>query len=170
VEYLWWQRGIIYQVYVRSFQDSDGDGLGDLTGVIDRLDYLAWLGVDALWLTPFYPSPQVDTGYDVANYTDVDPVYGSLDVFDRLLAEAHRQNLRVIVDLVPNHTSDRHPWFVDARGSRDAAHRDWYVWLDPAPGGGPPNNWLSEFAGSAWQLDPAHASTTSTPSLSSSLT
>jgi alpha-glucosidase len=155
VSYRWWQRGIIYEVYIRSFQDSDGDGIGDLSGVIDRLDYLVWLGVDALWLTPFYPSPQVDMGYDVANYIEVDPTLGTLAVFDRLVAEAHSRNLRVIVDLVPNHTSDGHPWFVDALSSRNATHRDWYIWRDPAPGGGPPNNWLSEFGDSAWQLDGA---------------
>jgi alpha-glucosidase len=153
--YLWWQRGIFYEIYVRSFQDSDGDGIGDLAGIIERLDYLTWLGVDAIWLTPFYPSPLVDGGYDVANYTDVDPRLGSLETFDSVVAEAHRRSLRVIIDLVPNHTSDRHPWFVDARSSRDSAHRSWYLWRDPAPDGGPPNNWVSEFGGSAWAIDEA---------------
>jgi alpha-glucosidase len=151
----WWRRSVFYEIYVRAFQDSDADGLGDLAGIIDRLDYLVDLGIGAIWLTPFYPSPLVDGGYDVANYTDVDPRLGSLEVFDRLLAEAHQRGLRVVIDLVPNHSSDRHPWFVDARTSRDAAHRDWYVWRDPAPDGGPPTNWLSIFGGSAWELDAA---------------
>ena len=151
----WWQRAVFYEIYVRSFQDSDGDGLGDLAGIVDRLDYLSWLGIGAIWLTPFYPSPLVDGGYDVADYTDVDPRLGSLDAFDRLLAEAHRRGIRVVIDLVPNHSSDRHPWFVDACRSREAPHRDWYVWRDPGPDGGPPTNWLSIFGGSAWERDPA---------------
>jgi len=149
----WWQRAVFYEVYVRSFQDSNGDGIGDLAGVIDRLDYLEWLGVTAIWLTPFYPSPMVDGGYDIADYRGVDPRFGTLETFDRLVAEAHRRSLRVIVDLVPNHTSDQHPWFVDARSSRTARHRDWYLWHDPGPEGAPPNNWISEFGGSSWQLD-----------------
>lgn len=143
----------MYEIYVRSFQDSDGDGVGDLRGVIDRLDYLAWLGLDAIWLTPFYTSPMVDGGYDVASYTDVDLLFGSLETFDRLLEEAHRRGLRVVIDLVPNHTSDRHPWFIDSRRSVHAEHRDWYLWRDPGPDGGPPNNWLSVFGGGAWQFD-----------------
>jgi alpha-glucosidase len=149
----WWQLGVIYQVYPRSFADTDGDGNGDLAGVCERLDYLSWLGVDAVWLTPFYPSPMVDGGYDVADYTGVHPMFGTLEDFDRLLDEAHRRSLRVILDLVPNHTSDQHPWFLASRRSRDDPRRDWYIWRDPAPDGGPPNNWLAEFGGSAWTLD-----------------
>jgi glycosidase len=146
---------VIYQVYPRSFQDSDGDGVGDLEGVRQRLDYLVWLGVDALWLSPFYPSPQADFGYDVADYCDVDPLFGDLDAFDRLVADAHDRGLRLIVDWVPNHSSDRHPWFVESRRSRDSPKREWYVWRDPAPDGSPPNNWLSAFGGPAWTLDEA---------------
>ncbi len=151
----WWQRGVIYQIYPRSFQDSDGDGIGDLQGTIARLDYLAWLGVDAIWLSPVYPSPMADFGYDISDYTSIDPVFGTLSDFDRLVAEAHRRGLNVIMDLVPNHTSDRHPWFLESRTARGSAKRDWYVWRDPGPEGGPPNNWLSEFGGSAWEHDPA---------------
>ena len=144
---------MIYQVYPRSFQDSSGDGIGDLEGIRRRLDHLVWLGVDAVWISPFFPSPMVDFGYDISDYTDVDPLFGSLADFDRLLAEAHRRGLRVILDLVPNHTSDQHPWFRDARSSRSSEHRDWYLWRDPAPDGGVPNNWMSEFGGSAWTWD-----------------
>jgi alpha-glucosidase len=154
-ERLWWQRGVIYQVYPRSFQDSDGDGIGDLDGITRRLDYLEWLGVDALWLSPIYPSPMADFGYDVADYTAIDPLFGTMVSFDRLLQTAHRRGLRLILDLVPNHTSDRHPWFVQSRASRDDPRRDWYIWRDPAPGGGPPNNWLSLFGGPAWEWDAA---------------
>ena len=150
----WWQRGIIYQVYPRSFQDADGDGVGDLAGVVQRLDYLAWLGVDALWLSPIYPSPMADFGYDVADYCGVDPLFGTLGDFDRLVAEAHRRGLKVILDFVPNHTSDRHPWFLESRASRESPKRDWYLWRDPAPGGGPPNNWRASFGGPAWDYDP----------------
>jgi alpha-glucosidase len=151
----WWQRGILYQVYPRSFADSDGDGVGDLPGVVSRLDYLQWLGVDALWLSPIYPSPMKDFGYDVADYTGVDPLFGTLADFDRLVAQAHARGLRVVLDFVPNHTSDLHPWFLESRASRSSARRDWYIWRNPAPGGGPPNNWVSCFGGSAWQLDEA---------------
>jgi alpha-glucosidase len=151
--YLWWQRGIIYQVYPRSFMDANGDGVGDLAGVLSRLDYLGWLGVDALWLSPIYPSPMKDFGYDVADYTGVDPLFGTLADFDRLVQAAHARGLKVVLDFVPNHTSDQHEWFKAARSSRDDAKRDWYLWRDPAPGGGPPNNWLSCFGGSAWQYD-----------------
>jgi alpha-glucosidase len=151
----WWQSGVIYQVYPRSFQDSDGDGVGDLPGVIGRLDYLAWLGVDAVWLSPIFRSPMRDAGYDVADYRDVDPLFGTLADADRLIAEAHARGLRVLLDFVPNHTSSDHPWFIDARSSRASAHRDWYVWRDPAPGGGPPNDMESEFRGPAWTLDAA---------------
>ncbi|MDR7389390.1 MAG: alpha-amylase family glycosyl hydrolase [Armatimonadota bacterium] len=151
----WWQREAFYEVYPRSFQDSDGDGVGDLRGLLQRLDYLAQLGVGAVWLTPFYPSPQRDFGYDVSDYCEVDPTMGTRADFDRLVAEAHRRGLRVVVDLVANHTSSEHPWFVQSRTSRTNPKRDWYVWRDPAPDGGPPNNWLSFFGGPAWTFDPA---------------
>ena len=151
----WWQSGVIYQVYPRSFQDSDGDGVGDLPGVEARLDHLVALGVDALWLSPIFPSPMADFGYDVADYCDVDPQFGTLADFDRLLAAAHERGLKLLLDFVPNHSSDRHPWFVDSRSSRTSAKRDWYIWRDPAPGGGPPNNWQSYFGGSAWEWDAA---------------
>ncbi len=149
----WWQRGIIYQIYPRSFLDTNGDGIGDLRGITRGLDYLAWLGVDALWISPIYPSPMADFGYDVSDYTAIDPRFGTLADFDALIAEAHRRGLKVILDYVPNHTSDRHPWFLDSRTARDDPHRDWYIWRDPAPDGGPPNNWLSVFGGSAWTWD-----------------
>jgi alpha-glucosidase len=150
----WWQTGVIYQVYPRSFKDTTGNGLGDLAGILEKLDYLAsTLGVDAIWLSPFYPSPMADFGYDIANYTDVDPLFGDLATFDKLVARAHRLGLRIIIDLVPNHTSDQHPWFVASRSSRDDPKRDWYVWADPKPDGSPPNNWLSVFGGQAWEWD-----------------
>jgi alpha-glucosidase len=151
----WWEGAVIYQVYPRSFQDGDGDGVGDLAGIERRLDYFVELGVDALWLSPIFPSPQADFGYDVADYCGVDPLFGDLEAFDRLLAAAHRRGLRLLLDLVPNHSSDRHPWFVESRSSRTDAKRDWYIWRDPAPGGGPPNNWISDMGGSAWTFDPA---------------
>ena len=149
----WWQTGVVYQVYPRSFGDSNGDGVGDLEGIRQHLDYLAWLGVDAIWISPFYRSPMKDFGYDVADYTDVDPLFGDLAAFDRLMADAHARGLRVIVDYVPNHTSDQHAWFIESRSSRSSPKRDWYVWRDPKPDGGPPNNWISVFGGSAWALD-----------------
>jgi glycosidase len=151
----WWQTGVVYEIYPRSFSDANGDGTGDLAGIRQRLDYLAWLGVDAIWIAPFYPSPMADFGYDVADYTDVDPLFGSLDDFDALLSAAHDRGIRVLVDYVPNHTSDQHPWFVESRSSRDNPKRDWYVWRDAAPDGGPPNNWISMFAGPSWEWDPA---------------
>jgi alpha-glucosidase len=149
----WWQRGIIYQIYPRSFADSDGDGCGDLRGIRSRLDYLAALGVGAVWVSPIYPSPMRDFGYDIQDYTDIHPLFGTLDEFDQLIDEAHRRSLKVILDYVPNHTSDQHPWFLESRKSRSSAKRDWYIWRDPAPGGGPPNNWLSHFGGNGWELD-----------------
>ncbi len=149
----WWRSGVLYQVYPRSFADSDGDGHGDLEGIIDHLDHLEWLGVDGIWLNPITPSPNADWGYDVADYTSVDPDFGDLDVLDRLVARAGERGIRVILDLVPNHTSDRHPWFLDARSSRTARHRDRYVWADARPDGSPPNNWISVFGGPAWTWD-----------------
>src|SRR5688572_17017275 len=150
----WWQSAVVYQVYPLSFLDSNGDGMGDLEGIRSRLDYLVWLGVDAVWISPFYPSPMADFGYDVVDYEGVDPRFGDLHAFDALLADAHRLGLRIILDFIPNHSSDQHPWFVDARRSRTSDKRDFYLWHDPAADGGPPSNWLSEFGGSAWQLDP----------------
>ncbi len=146
----WWHGGVLYQLYVRSWLDSNGDGYGDLPGVIDRLDYLSWLGVDGIWLSPTMPSPDQDWGYDVSDYLGVHPELGTLDDLDRLIARAAARGLRVLLDLVPNHTSTAHPWFVDAASGRDSAHRDYYVWADPPPGGGPPNNWISATGDSAW--------------------
>ena len=151
----WWKHGVLYQVYPRSFQDSDGDGVGDLRGVIQRLDHLAWLGIDGIWLNPVSPSPNRDWGYDVSDYLDVASEYGGLDALQELIDAASDRGIRVVLDLVPNHTSDQHPWFVDARSGRNAEHRDWYVWADPANDGGPPNNWRSSFGGPAWTLDEA---------------
>jgi alpha-glucosidase len=150
----WWQREVIYQVYVRSLADSDGDGVGELRGIAEHLDYLDWLGVGAIWLSPVTVSPDKDWGYDVADFTDVQPVLGGMSALDELVAAASGRGIEVIVDLVPNHTSDLHPWFEEARSSRDAARRDWYVWAEPGPGGSPPNNWRSTFGGGpAWTLD-----------------
>ncbi|MCL2452308.1 MAG: alpha-amylase family glycosyl hydrolase [Alphaproteobacteria bacterium] len=151
--YHWWQTGTLYELYPRSFQDSNGDGIGDLDGIRQRLDYLVWLGVDAIWISPIYPSPMHDFGYDVADYCGIDPIFGSLDSFDGLIHEAHVKHLKVILDLVPNHTSITHPWFVASRRSRDNPKREWYIWRNPAADGGPPNNWLSNFGGSAWTWD-----------------
>ncbi|MGA0532754.1 alpha-amylase family glycosyl hydrolase [Hansschlegelia sp. KR7-227] len=170
-DHLWWQRGVVYQVYPRSFQDSDGDGIGDLEGVRRRLDHLVDLGVDAVWLSPIFPSPMADFGYDVADYCGVDPIFGSLDDLDRLVADVHGRGLKLILDFVPNHSSDQHPWFVESRSSRTASKRDWYIWRDPAPDGGPPNNWISNFGGPAWTYDPVtgqyyhHAFLTEQPDL-----
>jgi alpha-glucosidase len=149
----WWQTGVIYQIYPRSFQDSNGDGVGDLRGIARRLPYLAELGVDALWLSPIFTSPMADFGYDISDYTGIDPLFGTLADFDALVAAAHEHGLKIILDLVPNHTSDQHPWFEESRSARASPKRDWYIWRDPAPDGGPPNNWLSSFGGSAWQFD-----------------
>ena len=151
----WWRAGVLYQIYPRSFADSNGDGHGDLRGVIDHLDHLEWLGVDGVWLSPINTSPQADWGYDVADYKGIEPDFGSLEDLDRLVAEAGARGIRVLMDLVPNHTSDRHAWFVDARSSRQAEHRDWYVWADAKPDGSPPNNWRSSFGGPAWTWDEA---------------
>lgn len=151
----WWESAVIYQVYPRSFQDSDGDGIGDLRGITARIDHFVDLGVDAIWLSPIYPSPMADFGYDVTDYCDVDARFGSLADFDALVAAAHARGLRILLDFVPNHSSDQHPWFLDSRSSRDAAKRDWYIWRDPKPDGGPPNNWISDFGGPAWEWDEA---------------
>ncbi|MBR0692213.1 alpha-amylase family glycosyl hydrolase [Bradyrhizobium lablabi] len=151
----WWRHGIFYQVYPRSFQDSNGDGVGDIRGIIERLPYLTRLGVDAIWLSPVFPSPMADFGYDISDYTGVDPLFGTMEDFDELIVAAHDAGLKLILDLVPNHTSDQHPWFIEARSSRENSKRDWYIWRDPASDGGPPNNWLSEFGGPAWTYDDA---------------
>jgi alpha-glucosidase len=149
---LWWQDGIIYQIYPRSYRDSNGDGVGDLKGIIGRLDYLKWLGISAVWLSPIYPSPMADFGYDISNYTGIDPLFGSMDDFDALLEAVHAQGMKLILDFVPNHTSDQHPWFLESRSSKDNPKRDWYIWHD-AVNGNPPNNWLSVFGGSGWEWD-----------------
>ena len=161
----WWQTGVIYQVYPRSFQDTDGDGVGDLQGIAARLDYLAGLGITAVWVSPVYPSPMADFGYDVSDYTGIDPLFGTLDDFDHMLATAHAKGLRLILDFVPNHTSDRHPWFAESRSSRGNPKRNWYLWRDPSPPSGPddrrpaskryPNNWTSQFGGPAWTWNEA---------------
>jgi alpha-glucosidase len=150
---VWWRDGVIYQVYPRSFQDTNADGVGDLRGILERLDYLVELGIGAVWVSPFYPSPMADFGYDVADYTGVDPLFGTLADFDALLAGAHDRGLKLILDFVPNHTSDQHPWFLASRSSRADPRRDWYLWRDPAADGGPPNNWMSNFGGSGWTWD-----------------
>lgn len=150
----WWRGAVIYQVYPRSFMDSNSDGIGDLSGVIEKLGYIADLGVDALWVSPFFSSPMKDFGYDVSDYRRVDPIFGNLEDFDRLVAAAHRAGLRIIIDQVLSHSSDQHPWFAESRASRDNVKANWYVWADPRPDGTPPNNWLSVFGGSAWQWEP----------------
>lgn len=149
----WWRGGVIYQIYPRSFQDSNGDGIGDLKGIAQRLGYIASLGVDAIWISPFFKSPMKDFGYDVSDYRDVDPMFGTLDDFRQLLDQAHGLGLKVMIDLVLSHTSDQHPWFSESRSGRDNPKSDWFVWSDPKPDGTPPNNWLSIFGGSAWQWD-----------------
>ncbi|NND40710.1 MAG: alpha-glucosidase [Silicimonas sp.] len=150
----WWRHAVIYQVYPRSFQDDNGDGVGDLAGITRRLDHIASLGVDVVWLSPVFTSPQKDMGYDISDQCDIDPLFGSLDDFDDLLARTHELGLKLIVDQVPSHTSDQHPWFVASRASRDNPKSDWYVWADAKPDGSPPNNWLSVFGGPAWTWDP----------------
>lgn len=150
----WWRRAVVYQVYLRSFADADGDGVGDIRGVIDHLDHLAWLGVDVLWLSPVMRSPNADWGYDISDYEDVDSELGSLADLDELIGRCAAHGIRVILDIAPNHTSDRHPWFVDARSSSQSRHRDWYVWADPGPDGRPPNNWIDFSGAPAWTFDP----------------
>jgi alpha-glucosidase len=150
----WWQHAVFYEIYPRSFADSNNDGIGDLAGITSKLDYLKNLGIDAIWITPCYPSPQVDFGYDVSDYENIDPMYGTLKDFDRLVSEGKKRGIRVIMDFVMNHSSDQNAWFIDSRSSRTSAHRDWYIWRD-GKNGGPPNNWTSIFGGSAWKLDPA---------------
>jgi glycosidase len=151
---LWWQTGVIYQIYPRSFKDTTGNGVGDLHGITQNLNYLSdTLGIDALWLSPFYPSPMADFGYDIADYTNIDPLFGDLAAFDELVSQAHRRNLKIIIDYVPNHSSDQHPWFLESRSSRLNPRRDWYMWADPKPDGSPPNNWLAVFGGPAWEWD-----------------
>jgi alpha-glucosidase len=150
---IWWQKGLIYEVYPRSLADSSGDGIGDLQGIHEKLEYFSWLGVGALWICPVYPSPMADHGYDVANYTDIHPLFGSLSEMDALIFAAHERGIKIILDFVPNHTSSQHPWFIESRSSRDNPKRDWYLWADPKPDGSPPNNWLSMFGGPGWTWD-----------------
>jgi alpha-glucosidase len=149
----WWKTAVLYQIYPRSFADSNADGVGDIPGIIDHLDYLAWLGVDGIWLSPVTVSPNADWGYDVSDFCAIAPEFGTIDDFDRLVAEAATRGIRVLMDIVPNHTSEQHPWFVDARSSRTSAHRDWYVWADGKEDGALPNNWVSSFGGPGWTLD-----------------
>ena len=150
----WWRNAVIYQIYPRSFQDSNGNGTGDLRGIAQRMDYIQALGVDAIWISPFYKSPMKDFGYDVSDYRAVDPLFGNLDDFDALLEQAHSHGMKVVIDQVPSHTSDRHPWFLESREDRRNSKADWYVWADAKPDGGPPNNWLSVFGGVAWRWEP----------------
>jgi alpha-glucosidase len=149
----WWQTGVIYQIYPRSFLDQNGDGIGDLRGIAARLDYLVDLGVGAIWISPIFASPMADFGYDISDYNSIDPLFGTMADFDALIKAAHDRDLKVILDFVPNHTSDQHPWFQQSRASRDNPRRDWYIWRDPEQPGVAPNNWLSEFGGSAWEFD-----------------
>jgi alpha-glucosidase len=150
----WWHSAVIYQIYLRSFQDADGDGIGDLCGVIQRLDYLEWLGVDVVWLTPFFPSPMADFGYDVSDHQDVDPTFGNLSDLERLIKLLHERNIKVLIDFVAAHTSNQHSWFMESRRSKTDPKRNWYIWKDPAEDGGPPNNWIGRFDGqSAWEWD-----------------
>jgi alpha-glucosidase len=151
----WWREGTLYQIYPRSYRDTNGDGVGDLPGIVEQLDHLQWLGIRGAWISPLTVSPNADFGYDVADYCDIDPSFGTLADFDVLVAEADRRGIRILMDLVPNHTSTEHPWFLASRSSRDDPKRDWYVWADPKPDGSPPNNWVSSFFGPAWTLDAA---------------
>ncbi len=150
----WWRGGVVYQIYPRSFQDSNGDGVGDLPGILARLPYLAELGVDAIWISPIFTSPMKDFGYDVSDYRSVDPLFGTLADFDGVVAEAHRLGLEVVIDQILSHTSDQHPWFKESRSDRTNPKADWYVWADPRLDGTPPNNWQSVFGGPAWQWEP----------------
>ncbi len=150
-QFAWWQKGVVYEIYIRSFKDSNGDGIGDLRGIIEKLDYLDWLGIEAVWITPFYPSPMKDFGYDVSDYTGIEPMFGTMNDFEELIREAHRRDMKVIMDVVPNHTSDQHPWFLESKSSHNNPKSDWYLWHDPAPDGGPPNNWLSVLGGTGWE-------------------
>jgi Glycosidases len=149
----WWKTGVIYQIYPRSFYDANGDGIGDLQGIIRKLDYLQWLGIQAIWISPIFPSPMADFGYDVSDYTGIDPMFGTLADFDRLLEEAHAKGIKVLLDFVPNHTSDHHPWFIESKHSKASPKRDWYIWHDGKPDGSAPNNWKSVFGGDAWEWD-----------------
>ena len=151
----WWKNGIVYQIYPRSYQDSNNDGIGDLEGIRRRLDYIAELGVNAVWISPIFPSPMADFGYDIADYCGIEPIFGTIEDFDRLIGEVHARGLKMILDFVPNHTSDQHPWFGESRRSKSNPKRDWYIWRDPKPDGSPPNNWISNFGGSAWSFDDA---------------
>lgn len=152
-EYLWWQKALVYQIYPRSFYDANGDGTGDLLGIIHKLEYLKWLGVDAVWVSPIYPSPMDDFGYDITDYCDIEPLFGDMQDFDQLLELIHQKGMKLILDLVPNHTSYLHPWFKESRSSRDNPKRDWYIWRDARPDGSPPTNWQSVFGGSGWEWD-----------------
>jgi len=152
-DFAWWKTGIIYQIYPRSFKDGNGDGTGDLEGIISKLDYLSWLGIDIIWISPVYPSPMADFGYDISDYTAIDPIFGDMRIFDRLLHAIHSRGMKLIMDLVPNHTSAEHAWFKESRSSRDNPKRDWYIWRPPRTDGSPPNNWLAAFGGSAWEWD-----------------
>jgi len=149
----WWKTAVIYQIYPRSFSDANRDGIGDLQGIIGKLDYLQWLGIRAIWISPIYPSPMADFGYDVSDYTGINPIFGTMADFDRLLNEAHARDLNVLLDFVPNHTSDRHPWFIESKRSKASPKRDWYIWHDGKPDGSAPNNWKSVFGGDAWEWD-----------------
>jgi alpha-glucosidase len=153
MSFTWWRDGVFYQIYPRSFMDSNGDGVGDLRGIAARLDHLAWLGVDAIWISPCFRSPMADFGYDVSDYCDIDPLFGTLADFDALVRAAHARGIKVMLDWVPNHTSERHPWFEESRASRSSPKRGWYVWRDAKPDGSPPNGWKAIFGGSAWEWD-----------------
>src|SRR5438876_3855505 len=153
-DHTWWQHAVFYEIYPRSFADSNNDGIGDLNGITSKLDYLKSLGVDAIWITPCYPSPQVDFVYDVSDYEHIDPMYGTLQDFDHLASEAQKRGIQIIMDFVMNHSSDKHKWFIDSESSKTSAHRNWYVWRDGKGPGQPPNNWLSTFGHSAWKFDP----------------